>query len=190
MPSLMTSQQASLRPAGASRKSARARGASHPDHHPVPQGEAVLDAPWEDLLACYQSLRRELSRVLEEHSMLLSDYRALRVLEEGPVTLGEIARRLGLAPATLTTLARGLERHRWTDLVQSRTDRRSILLKMTRRGRQALRYARHDYRVRLRTLESSLPPGARARVEGALRELRWGLEQAEGGAQRGKPRLT
>lgn len=165
------------------------RGHAGPKGRSVRRERNVLDAPWEDLLACYLSLRRELGRVLEDHGMLLSDYRALRVLEDRPATLGEVARRLGLAPATLTTLARGLERRGWTDRVRSPKDGRAFVLKVTPRGLRALREARRSYRIRLQTLEGFLPAGSRESVARALSELRRGLEQAEERAARvGPPR--
>jgi DNA-binding MarR family transcriptional regulator len=141
------------------------------------------DAMWEDLLTCRQLLRRELVRVLDAHGMLLSEFRALRVLASGPAPMGRVGAQLGLSPATLTSLARGLRRHGWARSTTSPQDRRSSLLQATpqgrrvlRRAQQDLRRARRDYGLRLVGLEGALAPSERRKLSEGLRALRTALE--------------
>ncbi len=130
-------------------------------------------------MACFQLLKREMGRVLEEHGMLLSGYRALGVLQAGPATMGQVAQKLGLTPATLTTLARGLERGGWVVRVRSPTDRRAFLLEATPEGRRVVQRSRQIYRRHLRAFEASLRPGTKVRLGSSLQDLRRVLEQAE-----------
>lgn len=111
--------------------------------------------------------------------MLLSGYRALGILQAGPATMGQVAQKLGLTPATLTTLARGLERGGWVVRVRSPTDRRAFLLEATPEGRRVVQRSRQIYRRHLRAFEASLRPGTKVRLASSLQDLRRVLELAE-----------
>ncbi len=138
-----------------------------------------IDAVWEEIVACNQLLRREMGRVLETEDMFLSEYRALRTLENGPCVLGQVGRQLGLTPATLTTLARGLERRGWARQGPSSKDRRASVLVVTGPGLRALRMARRATRQRLRGLEAGMDRAGSAQLARSLRSLRMTLERAE-----------
>ncbi len=134
------------------------------------------DAVWEDLITGYRLLRRELERVLQRHGMLLSEFQALKVLVAGPTPMGQVAERLGLSPATLTTLARGLLKRGWARSALDPHDRRAMLLRATPRGVRAFREARGDYRVRVRALGAGFPLSEKRALARGLRSLRATLE--------------
>ncbi len=142
-----------------------------------------LDSVWEEIVAVNQLLRREMGRVLEAQGMFLSEYRALRTLENGPCMLGQVGRQLGLTPATLTTLARGLERRGWARLSPSPEDRRVSLLIATDEGIHALRRARRATKLRLRRLEGRMDLTGSGQLARNFRALRMTLEEAERGVK-------
>jgi DNA-binding MarR family transcriptional regulator len=108
--------------------------------------------------------------------MLLSEFRALQFLEQGPATLGQVSRALGLSPATLTTLAGGLERRRWVGRQRSASDGRAFILEAKAAGLRALHESRRDYGTRLKALQQGLPPSSRQSLHEGLSDLRTRLE--------------
>ena len=138
-----------------------------------------LDKLWEEIMACSHLLRREAGGILETQGVFLSEYRALRVLEYGPCTLGQVGRQLGLTPATLTTLARGLEHRGWAKQTPSKVDGRASLLEITPSGIRTLRQAQRVANLHLKKFEKALPPTGRGRLARDLQQLRLALEKAE-----------
>ncbi len=103
--------------------------------------------------------------------MLLSEYRALKVLERGPVPLGQVALHLGLTAATLTSLARGLQAHRWAKVERDPRDRRAWLLLATSVGLRELRSAQKDMRARMRALDHRMSAAARGELSRGLQKF-------------------
>jgi DNA-binding MarR family transcriptional regulator len=136
------------------------------------------EAGWEDFLVCYRSLRRELATVVERHGMMLSEFRALQYLAEGSAPLGQLAAHLGLTPATLTTLARGLRARGWARSTTDPRDRRRELLSATAQGRAVCRRARADYLVRLGEIAERIPGPEREALLQGLGALRTVLASA------------
>lgn len=68
-------------------------------------------------------------------AMTLQQFRALTILHElGPQNAASLAAALGIAPSTLTRLANRLVRDGLIDRVTDPTDRRAVVLSITRRG--------------------------------------------------------
>ena len=107
--------------------------------------------------------------------MLLSEFQAVRVLASGPSTLSRLASRLGLSPAALTSLARGLVERGWARSNPDPSDRRASLLRVTPRGRRAMLEARREYRAGLRELEQGLSSSERQELARGLSALRRAL---------------
>jgi DNA-binding MarR family transcriptional regulator len=76
------------------------------------------------------------------------------VSRHGPLSVGEVARRVGVAPSTASRQLRPLERHRFIARDASDADRRVAQLRVTPTGERALARARdvmlNDYEVALR----------------------------------------
>ena len=110
-----------------------------------PRLESVLDR----IDVCLIALRRIL-RASEAHSKELAQSAGMTpvqlrvvqiVAETGSSTGGAIAKRMHVAPATVTAIIDKLERAGHVSREQSRTDRRQTLIVLTDHGRDALERA-------------------------------------------------
>lgn len=101
------------------------------------------------------------------------------VARHGPLSVGEMARRVGVAPSTASRQLRPLERHGFIARDASDVDRRVAQLRMTRAGERALARARdvmlNDYEVALRGWSAQ----DRARLGDLLAHLRDDLLRAQ-----------
>jgi len=66
-------------------------------------------------------------------------WRVLAAVEEGPLTVSEIARAWGLARQSVQRVADALTREGWAAYEENPSHRRAQLLRLTPRGRRALR---------------------------------------------------
>ena len=87
--------------------------------------------------AAYVLFNQALADHLRIHSTDLQCV-ALLDLESGPVSTGEIARLTGLTPGSATRLVDRLEKAGLVTRVPSATDRRSVLVRLTGRGREII----------------------------------------------------
>ena len=149
---------------------------------PRPRGRSPPgDELWDLLGACHRLMRAELRAVVLRHGVYLSEYRALARLRSEPRTPSQLAESLGLTPASMTDLARQLERRGWVRRGPNPADRRSQLLEPTPTGRAAYAEARREFRARLAEVYSSLPPPARRYLARGLPELSRVLVKRSGG---------
>jgi DNA-binding MarR family transcriptional regulator len=74
----------------------------------------------------------------------------------GPITPGELARRLGMAPTTVSTWLARLERDGATSRRPNPVDRRSFLVEVTESGRAELRGAMPAFRRALESVREEL----------------------------------
>src|SRR4029453_13808156 len=71
------------------------------------------------------------STVAARHGLSATEEKALDLLERfGPLTAGELAKRSGLAPASVTGLVNRLERKGFARRIAHPSDRRSILIEV------------------------------------------------------------
>ena len=69
--------------------------------------------------------------VAAAHGLSATEEKALDLLERfGPLTAGELAKRSGLAPASVTGLVNRLEQKGFARRIQNPSDRRSILVEV------------------------------------------------------------
>ncbi len=97
--------------------------------------------------------------------------RVLRALDEAPTRGGELARRWGLTPSSITLLVDELAS---AGLVARRADpddRRAVVLELTAAGRNELRATEEVVIAALEEPIRALGPAGRARLEVALAEL-------------------
>jgi MarR family transcriptional regulator, organic hydroperoxide resistance regulator len=98
----------------------------------------------------------DLAARLEHLGLTASELNVLAVLADGQVrSVGEIAAASGTRPTTLTTVLDRLERSGRVGRDVDFTDRRSVLVKLTRDGRQAAA----DVRAAIAALERSALAG-------------------------------
>lgn len=100
-----------------------------------------------------------------------SDLRAVNLLENGPVAQREIARQLGLTPATVTSLIDRLEAHGLVQRTRHPTDRRVTLIELLPRAWTALATVYRPIGSAALDAASGVTPVERRRFAAVL--LRW-----------------
>ena len=121
--------------------------------------DELMRVGWRLRLRLTASLRRRLTHT----KLSIGGYNALRVLhEQGPSLMTALAKALGLTPPTITTVIRGLEQ----DGLVARgdrdpPDRRRVLVKLTRKGRRAIKRIIQARRTLAVTLLQALPADER-----------------------------
>jgi DNA-binding MarR family transcriptional regulator len=68
------------------------------------------------------------------HELTLMQIRCLRILRERPLPAGDVARRLGLSPASMTRLLERLESRGYIRRTVDPEDRRRVLVALTEAG--------------------------------------------------------
>jgi DNA-binding MarR family transcriptional regulator len=131
----------------------------------------TADELWEAMQAGHLAFHAELSRILERHGMIVSEFRALCILSRGPATLSILAAKLGLTPATLTDIARDLEQRGWTRRTTKRSDRRAQILTITASGRRDLKSAQKEKIALIKRVENAMTPISRDALAGALQDM-------------------
>lgn len=119
------------------------------------------------------ALRRSQARGQQSpQGLTLAQYYLLRPLEAGPpVALCQLADTAGIAAPTATRLVDGLERAGAVVRERSLVDRRSVLVSLTRAGRERLEAKHAELAARRQVLYESLEPDERESSERLLRHL-------------------
>jgi DNA-binding MarR family transcriptional regulator len=126
-------------------------------------------------------LLRRISRDDSADGLTAARASALSVLAfGGPQRLGELARREGVTPPTMTRIVDGMVRDGMVRRVPSPTDRRAMILTATTRGRALIERGRSRRIQRLARELSSLEECDLHVLEEAVRVL-LRLEQTQGG---------
>jgi DNA-binding MarR family transcriptional regulator len=118
-------------------------------------------------------LARQEVRRSRPAGLSLQQFRAVAAVAGGSApSPTELARHLGLAPATVTRLLDGLVRRRLLRRRPGAQDARSRVLEATALGRRRLEETFELFRGLIARRVSSLPPRARARITRAAESLR------------------
>jgi len=105
-------------------------------------------------------------------SVTFAQMRVLWTLDQIPTpTPGALAVRLGVGSSTITELVEKLQKRGYLVRAHSRRDRRSILLRLSPRGRRIVEGFRVNRQSRLRKLLSTLEGGDVRRMSDALQTL-------------------
>lgn len=97
-----------------------------------------------------------------------------------PMKPSELATRLSFVSGTMTTMLDRLEAARLVERVPNRTDRRSVLVRLTESGRQALQKGVEQLE---RVISSAVAPQQRDRFAESLTHLALGLGELARGPQ-------
>ena len=123
---------------------------------------------WLRLLTCTNLIETEIRRRLrEEFNVTLPRFDLLAQLdraEEG-LSLGEVSRRLMVSAANITAIVEKLVEDGYITRVQSPTDRRAQIIRMTHAGRSAFRTPCWPLPTAMRS-DRRAPAAAGARCEG------------------------
>lgn len=142
----------------------------------MPKSQALLDHMAEEIYDLYKLIAAARSAApggpddLSETEFLALDI----LLKEGPQTIGEIQKRVGVVPAQMSRIVRALEEQGGKGYVECQInprDRRRINLSLTRTGQDAHdRYRSIRFRTMIRVLEA-LEPQDREPFMAMLRKI-------------------
>ena len=99
---------------------------------------------------------------------------------EGPMRLGALSRRLGIAPSTLTRNVVRAEAGGWVERTPDPDDGRASRLHLTAAGRRRARELEDQNLTSIRQLLDELPAGRRERVVGGLLDLLAAIDRTVG----------
>ena len=120
-----------------------------------PDGDTSRTEAYASLVRAGEAVLTELDRAIQETLDVKQPvFTALAVLdgEGGPLTPSEIANRVLVASATMTSTLDALERRGWARRLPNPADRRSVLVEITSRGRAVTDQALPG----IRTIEASM----------------------------------
>jgi DNA-binding MarR family transcriptional regulator len=81
-----------------------------------------------------QALTRLYERYLRPHGIHVTQFTALAILREGPVTMGELAKAIGIERTTLSRNLVRLEAQGWVEITNGANDARSRIVALTQKG--------------------------------------------------------
>lgn len=95
----------------------------------------------------------------------------------GPMSHGQLARRLQLEKSTVSRIVRQLERRRWIERDIASHDRRIVFVRLTKRGKAATRDLAQARRGKFSRLLTNIPPAQRLNVIKTLSALTRALDR-------------
>ena len=137
--------------------------------------QQAFSAAWESLFRTTRRLRARAVAFSGEAGMSLPQYLLLEGLRDTPeLSVGELAEIAGVAPPTATRMLDCLARDGFVERRHSETDRRSVIVSLTKDGKRAVDTAHDVIEDWRRKLFESLDPAERepaARLLGRLSEI-------------------
>lgn len=135
---------------------------------------------WLRLLASTTMIENEIrSRLREQFAFTLPRFDLLAQLdraEEG-LSLGEVSRRLMVSAANITAIVEKLVEDGYITRVQSQTDRRAQIIRMTHAGRSAFRTMARAHSEWISEFFSELPPDDLAQINSVLTQLKHSVQK-------------
>jgi MarR family transcriptional regulator, organic hydroperoxide resistance regulator len=155
-----------------SRKSSENRGEAAASSAPVARTEAAerFTAAWDEFVL---AIRRAQARgqAAPQDLTLAQYYLLLPLRTQAKTPSSQLAELAGIAAPTATRLLDGLERTGLVVRERSPDDRRTVLVSLTRRGRDRLRQRERQLAHRRRLIFERLAPEEREQSERLLRHL-------------------
>ena len=132
----------------------------------MPETTKLIDEMAEDIFALFRVIASARSRGQTGSSDLSeSEFVTLDILsKEGPITIGAVQKRVGVAPAQMSRVVRALEVEGGRGFVECKInpdDRRCVNLSLTDAGRKAFVAFRHSRLSSFRTILEALEPADR-----------------------------
>jgi DNA-binding MarR family transcriptional regulator len=102
------------------------------------------------------------------------------LLVDGPMRLGALSRRLGIAPSTLTRNVERMESRGWLERTSDPEDGRALRMRLTAAGRRKARDIERQSEESMRQLLARMPQKRRERVTGGLLDLLEAIDRIAG----------
>jgi len=133
-----------------------------------------IDAPglWIVLLRSYRALSHIAERSISGTGLGLTDFATLEALmHKGPLTIGEIQSKVPLALGSMTAVVDRLERRGLILRTPSPDDRRAKVLKLSLKGRTAVKDAFSRHAADLESAMAVLTPREKRQLRALLKKL-------------------
>lgn len=131
-----------------------------------------------DLFAVMRALAAEIRRVGGSFQLTVSQFSTLRLLEQGDVSVGELARTLHVAIPTVTQSTDSLVSKSLVERYADERDRRHVRLRITPEGRDLLGECDRVIESYVSQALASWPEGRRDDFAGDLEDVRELILQA------------
>lgn len=125
-----------------------------------------------------QPLRDPMGNAVSDvHALTPPQFHSLMWLgTDGPLTMGELARRVGITEKTMTGVVDRLEEAEYLQRERDAGDRRLVRVRLTDKGAESFERIRREVESRMRALLGILDPDERATLYRLLEKLANGLE--------------
>ena len=127
-------------------------------------------------------VRRSISSVWNKRDMGVDRWTyalLVRLAEEGPLRVGEVARRFGIDKSTASRHLGRMETQGLVEGVPDESDARSVLLRVTPQGVQHMSEARSRRMAVLRKIFTAWPEHDRSELNRLMRQLNAELDQSD-----------
>lgn len=148
---------------------------------PKDQVEAILNSFAETM---FRTMVERYQRHLTELDLTMVQAQVLRLLHAGSLSTGELAAELGISAPAVTQLTDRLIRKRLIERRSAATDRRSVLVVLTPKGKRAIDRFRERRGDIFRVALDRLPEGERAEVMISLAKVLAAMEEGAGSPNR------
>ncbi len=143
---------------------------------------------WRAMLRATLTVGGPLRGLLSQWGLTPPRWDVLQVLAEGPpegLRLSDIGERLLVTGGNVTGIVDHLEAAGLVERLPLEEDRRVVLARMTRRGREVYEHVAPEYRRRVAALLAGTTPQQRQALITMLEQVERSVRQAGGGAEAG-----
>lgn len=135
-------------------------------------------AAWDEFFRAARKARGRAARNSEPGSLTLAQFQLLAVFErEDEICVGAVAEAGGVAPPTATRMLSTLERDGIVERHHSESDRRSVSVRLTAKGRRLVKKKRALISAKQKVIYDSLNATERRQAEAILHRLALAMEE-------------
>ena len=132
---------------------------------------------WDEFFAAVRRARGRAAQAVAPGSLTLAQFQLLAAFEREPqMSVSELALAGGVATPTATRMLAGLKRDGIVERKASDVDRRSVLVRLTPKGRRMLNAKRKLISAKQRAIYESLTDTERRQAESILHRLAVSME--------------
>jgi MarR family transcriptional regulator, organic hydroperoxide resistance regulator len=142
------------------------------------QPQSILDAQVERFVATYSDLRRVMGagfKRAHQQGFSATQFMVMGLMEKAqegePLTIGWIAGRLGINPATVVRTVDSLEKRGLVQRRRDQQDRRQVFVEFMEAGREARQEMKQRFKTRIRAIFVAMSEEGRASLLRGLEEF-------------------